>query len=388
MTTIGPVTRAHEWLADRSKSSAPSSLPLADNAGRVAPVGRVYLAPLDGLRFVAFMFVLLSHVSPPDSIAGHGWVGVDLFFVISSFLFFTLFQVEYQRTGRIALVDFFIRRLLRVYPLMILAPLVFMAVMHGSYDAAAAWSEFLTIATFGDNILGNPWFRRAIPFASHLWTLSFEYQFYLVLPAFFYACVWLGRSKALCLLLVVWLACVLLRAHYAYAPHPTIYFNPILRPDSVLLGMALALIVKEVSDHLWIAAACLIASAIALIWLPSIFVSGPGNVALYAAAALFAGSCLWLALKAPWAAAFLSTKPMVYLGKRSFGLYVFHLAASYFVSTALMPLIGGNAGARGLYFLLLTLLVATIMAVVSYRFIERPFLIMKDKRAVVLSRPI
>lgn len=375
------------------------SPPRGSTAAPSASKERVYLAPLDGLRFFAFVLVLFSHVHPPESLTWlyainrHGWVGVELFFVISAFLFFTLFQVEYQRTGRIALVDFFMRRLLRVYPLMVAAPLLFMLVMHGRYDATNAWNEFLTIAFFGDNILSLPWFRRAIPFAGHLWTLSFEFQVYLVLPAFFYACVKLGRTRALYFLLVVWLGCVGLRAHYALqnAPHPFIYFNPILRPDSVLLGMGLALIANRVTGHAWTAAACLVVSTIAFFNIDDVWVAGPSNIPLYAAAAVMCGSMLWLSLKVSWLSRLLSARPLVYLGKRSFGLYVFHVAGNVFAREVLIPWLGIDPTSEGAYWfaaLALTGLLAAGMAILSYRFIERPFLLLKDARAVVLSRPI
>lgn len=360
---------------------------------------RVYLASLDGLRFIAFALVLLSHVEPPASftvlyaINRRGWVGVELFFVISAFLFFTLFQVEYQRTGRIALFDFFARRLLRVYPLMVGAPLIFMLVMRGNYDSSAALSEFATIAIFGDNLLWHPWIRREIPFAGHLWTLSFEFQIYLVLPAFFYACLKLGRRGALYFLGATWLVCVGIRAHYAFldVPHPTIYFNPILRPDSILLGMALALVARFVSGHIWMAVAALVLSTIAFFNIPNVFVAGPSNIVLYPAAALMCGSLLWLAIKSPWVSKVLSARWLVYLGKRSFGLYVFHVAANVFSREVLMPLMGIDASSEGAFYfaaLTLTAVLATVMAILSYRFIERPFLILKDARAVVLSRPI
>lgn len=360
---------------------------------------RVYLASLDGLRFVAFLLVLVSHITPPESftvlyaISRRGWIGVELFFVTSAFLFFTLFQVEYRRTGRIALVDFFIRRLLRVYPLMVAAPLLFMMLLPGTYDVADAWSEFATIATFGDNILWHPWIHRAIPFAGQLWTLSFEFQIYLVLPAFFYACLKLGRRGALYFLGAAWLLCVALRAHYAFlnVPHPVIYFNPLLRPDSVLLGMALALIAPRISGYVWTAVACLVVSTIAFFNIPNVFVAGPSNIVLYPAVAVMCGSLLWLAIKAPWLSRLLSAWPLVYLGKRSFGLYVFHVAANYFTRIDVMPLLGIDANSPVAWYVIvfaLTILLATAMAVISYRFLERPFLILKDARAVVLSRPV
>lgn len=374
-------------------------LPIDTNTPPGVSKERIYLAPLDGLRFVAFMLVLISHVNPPQSFTflyalnRHGWAGVDLFFVVSSFLFFTLFQVEYQRTGRIAVLDFFARRMLRIYPLMVGAPLLFMFLLQGRYEVSDAWREFLAIATFGDNILSLPWFRRAIPAAGHLWTLSFEFQIYLVMPAFFYVCVRLGQRRAIFFLLVVWLACVGLRAHYAlgHAQFPSIYFNPILRPDSVLLGMALALIAKQVTGHVWTAAALLLLSTIAFFNLPHLSVNGPSNIPLYAVTAIFSGAMLWLTLKWHWLSLALSSRWLVYLGKRSFGLYVFHVIGNVFAREVIMPALGVEPTSEGLYWsvaFVLTAALAILMAIVSYRFFERPFLILKDMRAAVLSRPI
>ncbi|MER9912870.1 acyltransferase family protein [Mesorhizobium sp. M0050] len=100
---------------------------------------KLYLAPLDGLRFFAFLAVFFHHMSDftvsavLDKMHNYGWVGVELFFLISSFLFFHLLDAEYVKTGGIGVRNFFVRRFLRIYPLMILFPIA-MLVIHGSPD--------------------------------------------------------------------------------------------------------------------------------------------------------------------------------------------------------------------------------------------------------------
>jgi peptidoglycan/LPS O-acetylase OafA/YrhL len=174
---------------------------------------RVYLPALDGLRFFAFLAVLLHHVAPPPKLtllhafSPWGWVGIELFFVISAFLFFTLFQVEYRQAGRIAVGEFFIRRLLRLYPLMVGAPIVFILAMYPQVDIRAAFSELAFIALFAVNItwLGS-YYTNFIPFTNHLWTLSFEFQIYLLIPPIFLICAGLGTRRSLVLLAGISLA--------------------------------------------------------------------------------------------------------------------------------------------------------------------------------------
>ncbi|QKC86358.1 acyltransferase family protein [Mesorhizobium sp. NZP2077] len=89
----------------------------------------------DGLRFLAFAMVFFFHFQAPSRytalvmVQRRGWVGVEIFFALSSFLLFRLLEQEQARTGRISISQFFIRRLLRIYPLMVLFPLAMLLVM-------------------------------------------------------------------------------------------------------------------------------------------------------------------------------------------------------------------------------------------------------------------
>jgi peptidoglycan/LPS O-acetylase OafA/YrhL len=112
-------------LEKRSRSSADH---------QILPVGgRFYLPQLDGLRFFAFLLVFLHHspVFPggsrvASSLKEYGWVGVDLFFVLSAYLLVALLHREHEATGLTDFKKFFIRRALRIY---LFIPLLFMAIV-------------------------------------------------------------------------------------------------------------------------------------------------------------------------------------------------------------------------------------------------------------------
>src|SRR6187551_1792962 len=88
-------------------------------SGMTTPTHADYLAQrrfpgLDGLRAIAASMVVLFHFGGPDIV--QGWIGVHLFFVLSGFLITTLLLREHDRAGRVALVDFYLRRAFRILP--------------------------------------------------------------------------------------------------------------------------------------------------------------------------------------------------------------------------------------------------------------------------------
>lgn len=141
-----------------------------------------YRPALDGLRGIAVLLVFFYHGNwlGVDS----GWIGVDLFFVISGFLITRLLVEEYQSTGRIDIRAFLLRRALRLFPALFTL-LAVMAVLNilidiprtGQGFVPGLWSALLYVRNFYE-ILNGP---TGDPL-SHLWSLSIEEQFYLVWP--------------------------------------------------------------------------------------------------------------------------------------------------------------------------------------------------------------
>lgn len=127
---------------------------------------------LDVLRCVAIVLVLLYH----GEVARAGWVGVDLFFVLSGFLISGLLFAEYKKWGSISFKRFFIRRGLKIYPafyFLILFNIFYQLASHKGRGTLSQYlSEVLYIQNYGPCIWG------------HTWSLAVEEHFYILLPVF------------------------------------------------------------------------------------------------------------------------------------------------------------------------------------------------------------
>jgi peptidoglycan/LPS O-acetylase OafA/YrhL len=125
------------------------------------------------LRGWAVLLVMGVHIPAYPIWSTAGWIGVDLFLVLSGFLISNLLFTEYQRPGGIELKRFFLRRALKLYPsfyLMIALTLIFCFVTHFPYG----WKQLLGELTLTQNYLGGIW--------GHTWSLAVEEHFYLFLP--------------------------------------------------------------------------------------------------------------------------------------------------------------------------------------------------------------
>jgi peptidoglycan/LPS O-acetylase OafA/YrhL len=370
---------------------APSRI-IAPESAVVGEAQRLYLPALDGLRFFAFLLVLIHHVPGAPAIIStleaRGWVGVELFFAISSFLFFTLLDAEDRARGSINIPHFFVRRLLRLYPLMVAFPL-FMLLSEGPLGWPA-FGRFLGIAFFADNaITATTAAYNNISQAGHLWTLSYEFQIYLLIPVAFLIRKAMGRRAFAWALLAAWLICAGARLAFLLSgtTYLAIWVTPFLRPESTLLGIALSL---GLFDR-WRLSIMVTIWALALIVflaLPNIFQAGAGTMALYPAAAILCCAVLWLAVRPGPFGRLLSAPWLTYLGKISFGLYVFHLFGIDLAGRITDAL--GMAQGPESYFLRFAIAfgLTTAMATASYFGFERWFLLRKKRFTAIESRPI
>ena len=146
------------------------------------------LGGLDGLRAVAVTAVVLFHLDP--SLVPGGFLGVDVFFVISGFLITRLLLTELRRTGRLRLGEFYVRRARRLFPAVPCWP--------SSSSAASVFVWRDELATLRGNVLSslgyvtNWWLildhqsyfvsSGRPPMLQHLWSLAIEEQYYLVWP--------------------------------------------------------------------------------------------------------------------------------------------------------------------------------------------------------------
>ncbi|MCB1487707.1 MAG: acyltransferase [Bauldia sp.] len=345
----------------------------------------LYRPSLDGLRFIAFLLVFVHHFPKFDNlimstIHDNGWIGVEIFFVISAFVLFQLLVAEQDRTGGTNVIHFYLRRLLRLYPLMIGFPIA-MALIFPTKPGALG--RLVASASFIDNFA--TWisgYNFSVWFTAHLWTLSYEFQIYLLIPLAFLMFRTLGTRRFLVVLATVWVICFCARIAFALleAPHPIIWVTPFLRPESTLLGIGLGIAVFDrVPNALALVAAAV--SGAAILALPGVGTIGWSTSIIYPVIAIFSLSLAFLALNLRPLRSLLSLRPIVFLGSISFGLYVYHMLASHISRRWLSEFVG----AEGQFILALALTI--ILSVASYYGLERPFLKLKHRISAVESKP-
>jgi peptidoglycan/LPS O-acetylase OafA/YrhL len=365
---------------------------------RAAPqtneTGLLYISSLDGLRLLAFLAVFIHHLPVSMAFLGmeafqrRGWVGVELFFVISAFLFFHLFEAEVRKAGFIDVKRFYLRRFLRIYPLMVAFPAA-MIIWTGAYTKDAIF-RLVGLMAGADNLVTAFDGYSPIPFSPQLWTLSFEFQIYLVIPFAFLAYQKYGTRRFLIGAAIVWGLCTLLRiaavlSGVGYLPA---WVLPFLRPDSVLLGMLLSIFVKDIPPLYALAAG--LGAASGFFALPLMEQSATSQILVFPAAAIMCGALVALAHSWRPLGRVLSLRWATFAGTISFGLYVFHVFGIYLAGNLLerFGVDPSTASAAACVALTAVAFAATFaMAAASYMGFERPFLKLKDRFAAVHGRP-
>lgn len=355
----------------------------ASDCAGVAPRRLRYTPGLDGLRAVAVTGVLLYH-------GGVSWMpggalGVDLFFVLSGFLITTLLLQELDEHGRIALTDFYVRRIRRLFPALIL-------VLFGVAVYAATTSPSLRAAGLKRDALASLfyvanwhyiWAEQSY-FAQfsapspllHVWSLAVEEQWYVFWPPVL-AVLWrvLRRNHAALLgvLLTIAAASILWMRHLASgASDPSrAYYGTDTRAHTLLIGAALAVILHRRALTAGLARVLRTTGLLGLvgcIWAFYAFQSDAlvlfrGGFAVFAvlAAVTIAGVMAGDGLLSRG----LSLRPLVYLGRISYSLYLWHWLIDVWLTPArtglsLWPLLGVRTA------------VALAASIVSYTFIEQP----------------
>jgi peptidoglycan/LPS O-acetylase OafA/YrhL len=159
------------------------------------------LPSLDGLRAISIILVIISHLFFNSTFADNtafGYIGVEIFFVISGFLITTLLLKEKTLKNKISLRDFYIRRALRILPVALLF-LTVLFILNQVFILKISNVSFLTAVLFVKNIpvpSGSDWYT------GHFWTLAVEEQFYLIFP-FLISYLSIKRYKQIIILLIV-----------------------------------------------------------------------------------------------------------------------------------------------------------------------------------------
>ena len=201
---------------------------------------RHYVPALDGLRTFAVALVILVHVS--SRVAPGGWVGVDVFFVLSGYLITSVLLREQAAKGDISFRDFYIRRVLRLMPALVLLVVgdgVLAALFGGPspnklLDAAAALTYLMDAEAFSH--------VSDLSTLGHTWSLAVEEHFYIVWPLVLVLVLRLRRSAQLPVIIAMAAAIVLWRAYLVHsgASYDRTDYPADARSDQMFIGCALA----------------------------------------------------------------------------------------------------------------------------------------------------
>jgi peptidoglycan/LPS O-acetylase OafA/YrhL len=359
-------------------------------SSRILPADRPgtrlgYRPALDGIRAVAIVLVLLHHTGAflvprwQSSFFPGGFLGVDVFLVLSGFLITTLLLERRERERR-PIATFYLRRVLRLFPALIallVANLLYALVTgHGVGDALRS---VVVVGVYMTN-----WAALAgisiSPYVTHLWSLAIEEQFYLVWPPILYGALRLGQSRWR----LVWLAggIALLSAVWRLAlyqsgdPWLRVYIRTDARADALAIGCLLALLPWAALWQRLPAAVRALAGPVSL----AVIVAAAAGVQPYAPVlyrggftviAVFAAVLIASALGSEgWLNRVLASRPAVIVGRLSYSLYLWHFGIFQIVAahTASWPSLPRVALAWALSFL---------FAGASYRFVELPALRLK-----------
>ena len=377
------------------------------------PGQRQYFPALDPLRAIAFLLVYSAHIGPSAGTAGHiytwtgpsdlGPIGLNLFFVLSGFLITCLLLAEQQEGQRIQITNFYIRRMLRIWPIyflivgisQFLIPVTGLLGLNDFYGIHTP--NFMRASICYLLFLPNYAFMAIAPvnpLLAHTWSIGAEEQFYLLWPHVLQK----GRRRLEPILWSIIVLAMLSSWMYDYGwSHPTgggSIWRAVHKTGTAIywtnmgffaLGGLMAYyranrpgIVRRLSG--------LPSQALVLPLSVILIVNGKNLAEGWVPALLFAiivlqatlPSTLIGRLRHPW---------LIYLGKISYGLYIFHILVIALISRAWANL----AIPPGLAYWLIPILALAATAVVaalSYHFIERFFLRQRKRFEPVVGSPV
>jgi peptidoglycan/LPS O-acetylase OafA/YrhL len=341
-----------------------------------------FRADIQGLRALAVVAVIADHLFHWPT---GGFVGVDIFFVISGFLITGLLLREHEKTGRISFLGFYRRRTQRIVPAAfvvlvvtsIAAFVVFNAARASSVVQDAAWA-FLFSANWRFAIQGTDYFQATGPVSplQHFWSLAVEEQFYFVWPWLMLLIFWLGgrstkwdMTKAHKAIGIAMLAIVVLSfgwAMYQSTTNPTVaYFSTLTRTWELGVGALLAVFAvafKSISG--WLRPILGWAGLAGIVWsiftvtadmpFPAPWAAAPVLATALAIAAGTGGEQRFM-----WP---LTNRVSAYLGDISYSLYLWHFPVIIFLGS----LIKDNSS----LFIPLAVVIMTVLSVLSFHFVE------------------
>lgn len=368
---------------------------------------------IQGLRAVAVLIVVAAHAGLP--FLPGGFVGVDVFFVISGYLIAGLLYREVLLTGKVSIGAFWARRARRILPAATVVTVV-------TVIASLAWMSLLDARSVVIDALWASAFAANVHFAQqgvfyfaqdtgpsplqHYWSLAVEEQFYVVWPLLLVGCLAvarlvapkrgrvrverLPRTAVVTMLVVISLASLAWSVYGTVASPTTAYFSTFARAWELGIGALVALVpptavrrLTRVSlETMALAGAVMLVAACVLITPETPF---PGIAALLpvvgTAMLLVAGSVGGTPGKRTWSSVVLATPPMRMLGDWSYSLYLWHWPVLILPPIALAREMTAFEKA-------IAVLVVITLSAYSYRFVEMPFRAGRPAHRLLRSRAL
>ena len=335
-----------------------------------------YRADIDGLRGIAVLLVLAFHAFP-EWLHG-GYIGVDIFFVISGYLICGILLKDAE-AGRLSITVFYARRIRRIFPALITVLLATLAAAY-FFLLPGELAQVGKHAAGGMGFVANlMYWNEAGYFDSdvhskpllHLWSLGVEEQFYLAFPLVLYG-AWRWGQRLLPALLALALVSLLVSVVHTQSDASGAYFSPLTRAWELLIGAMLAVFAwrghtpgwRTLSpgqrDWIGFSALLILLASAALYTRQTAFPGIAAALPVLATAVLIA-----IGNEASRIHRFLADKRLVAIGLISYPLYLWHWPLLSIAHT----LEAGNPSRR---LRLVMLLVAGVLAWFTYRFIEKP----------------
>jgi peptidoglycan/LPS O-acetylase OafA/YrhL len=363
-----------------------------------APKQKVYMrnVGLDILRFLAVILVIARHLYLPSNthfvlknLAAGGWVGVDLFFVLSGFLVSSILFREYQKHGSVDLKRFFIRRAFKIYPQFWIL-LAFTLILRELHQLSFSWQQLLGEILFLQNYLGGLW--------NHTWSLAVEEHFYIGLGILIICLISKNSVNPFRHIPIIFLSigttCLSFRVlnlflHPNYA-HDTYLFHTHIRIDSLMFGVLISYLwnfhelenkLSKFPSYIFMATGVLLLSPAFLFELETNkWISVAGVILFYLGA-----GCLLIAALRYKSTNSLGLRVIAGLGAASYPIYLWHMPVATWGYMLIKKIIGLDT-----YFLYLlnALIGAFVFGWLLNRLIETPILSIRDRLFPAYSNAI
>ena len=346
-----------------------------DEAG-TAPGDRAWRPDVEGLRAIAVGIVVAIHYGVPGFKGGY--VGVDVFFVVSGFVITGLLLRENQSTGKTSLFDFYARRCRRILPaatLVILATVLMTYILVGPTSGHNVARDGSWAAAFVYNFhFLFPGWNPLSPLATY-WSLAVEEQFYIVFPTLFLAIAATTKVGNLRVRLAVSLSAIIV-VSYSFSIFQSAYdvgwpyLSPLTRAWELALGGLVAVSTRglfHVPKYLaaaltWLGLAAILYSAFTFSPLTDDYPGWRVGIPVVGTALIIAGGVVVPRLGVEF---LIGTAPFRWLGKRSYSMYLWHWPVLIVASEMASSI--GRWGVR-----LLSLPLAIVLTMVTYHFLEDP----------------